>query len=385
MHVFIHVLSLLFVFVSVIYFIYILLHLFVWIKLPNTNKSDDYIPQTKISIIIPARNEESAIFGCITAISEQTYPADLIELIIVDDHSTDGTKEIAGEAVSGLKIASKIISNGEEYHGKKSAINEGIKNASGELIVITDADCKSNANWLMTMEYEYRQSGAYMLCGPVQITKQQGFLGHFQSLELCGLSLLSGAGIQLGVPLLCNGANMAYTHSIFDQLQVFSGINANPSGDDVLFMFKVHQNYPGKICYVKSKDALVSTSAQSTYHDFFSQRIRWASKGLTSNNRLNSLVSLLVFGANLLSVIAILVILVHGKLPVLLMWGLDLKVLADFLLLLVATGYFGKKRLLFIFPLAELFTMLYTVWIGITVSFSSYSWKGRRYKQHMQG
>lgn len=383
MHVFIHVLQLLFIFISGIYFLYIILHLVAWIKLPSSNSSDAHIPQTKISVIIPARNEEATIEACITAISRQIYPADLLDLISVDDHSTDKTKEIAGEALSGLKIANKLISIGGVYNGKKSAITEGIKKASGELIVITDADCKSSPNWLKTMEYEYRQSGAYMLCGPVHITKPRGFLGQFQALELCGLSVLSGAGIQLGLPLLCNGANMAYTYSIFDELQGFSGIDVNPSGDDVLFMFKVHQNYPGKIWYVKSKEALVATSAQSTWNDFFSQRTRWASKGLTSNNHLNSIVSALVFGVNFLSVIAILAILVHGKLSGLLMCGLGLKILADFLLLIVATIYFGKKRLLWIFPLAELFTMLYTVWIGITVSFSSYNWKDRLYKPHL--
>lgn len=380
MPVFIHLLLLLFVFIGGIYFLYIAVHLVAWIKLPNINSDDNYLPQTKISIIISARNEEGSIGDCIMAISKQTYPHNLVELIIVDDHSADKTREIAAEKLADLKITSKLISNNEVNHGKKSAITEGIKIASGELIAVTDADCMSSFNWLKEMEYEYRKSGACMLCGPVCITKEKGFLGRFQSLELCGLSLLSGAGIALGIPLLCNGANMAYTRSIFNELQGFSGIDANPSGDDILFMFKVQQNYPGKIRYVKSKDAFTSTKAQPAWADFFSQRTRWASKGLTSNNRLNSLVSLFIFGVNILSVIAILAILVHGKPSFLLMYGLGFKCMADFLLVWVATGYFGKKKLLWIFPLAELFTMVYIGWIGITAQFSSYSWKGRFYK-----
>lgn len=380
MHVFIHVLLLLFVFISSIYFLYIIIQIVAWIKLPNASNRDNCVPQTKISVIVAARNEEFVIADCISAMTKQTYPNDLVELIVVNDHSTDHTQKITIEALSGLKMANKFISASPGQHGKKSAITEGIKNASGELIVITDADCISTSKWLMTMEYEYRQSGTHMLCGPVKINKERGFLGYFQSLELCGLSLLSGAGIHIGIPLLCNGANVAYTRTVFNELKGFAGIDANPSGDDILFMFKVQQNYPGKIRYVKSKDAFVATSAQSTWKDFFSQRIRWASKGMTSKNPLNSFISVLVFGVNFLSAITILVILVHIKLSVLLMCGLSLKVFADFLLLLVATTYFGKKKLLWIFPFAELFTMLYTVWIGITVSFSTYSWKGRVYK-----
>jgi cellulose synthase/poly-beta-1,6-N-acetylglucosamine synthase-like glycosyltransferase len=246
---------------------------------------------------------------------------------------------------------------------------------------MTDADCQSNNRWLAMLASEYQESGAYMLCGPVTIMSESGFLQQFQSLELCGLSLLSGAGINLGIPLLCNGANVAYTRKVFDDVEGFKGIDAHPSGDDVLLMFKVHKKYPGKIQYVKSKNAFVSTSAQISLRDFMEQHIRWASKAHTAKNSMNSLVSILVFTTNFLCLVAILCILVCEKLFFLLMCGIAVKILADFLLLLVATHFFGKKKLLWIFPLAGIFTMLYITWVGISANFSSYQWKGRQYKQ----
>ena len=348
--------------------------------MPVSAVSNDYGPKTKVSVIIPARNEETTISKCLSAVVAQVYPADLVEVIVVDDHSTDKTKEVAKKTLSQLKTSSKIISNKENDAGKKSAITEGIRNSSGELLVITDADSVSNTKWLSAIENEYQKSGVYMLCGPVQIINGTGFLGAFQSLELCGLSLLSGAGIRAGIPLLCNGSNMAYTRKVFDEVQGFNGIDTNPSGDDILLMFKVHKEYPDKIAYLKSKDTIVSTLAQPTLEAFISQRIRWASKGLSSGNRLNSLVSLLVFSANFLSLVAILYIIAYGKPFFLLMCGIATKIMADFLLLLFATDFFGKKKLLWLFPFAELFTMLYITWVGIVASFSSYDWKGRRYK-----
>lgn len=381
MHVFSHVLLLVFALLSLLYLIYIIYHLVSWGRLPLSITNNTHHAKTKISVIIPARNEELNIGNCIAAIVAQTYPANLLEIIVVDDHSTDKTKEMAEKVFSEIKISSKIISNAENAQGKKSAITEAIRNSTGELLVITDADCISDINWLSTIESEYQKSGAYMLCGPVQITGENNFLSWFQSLELCGLSLLSGAGINANIPLLCNGSNIAYPRKAFNDLDGFEGITKNPSGDDILLMFKMHEKYPGKIYFVKSKDAVVSSSAQSSLKDFISQRIRWASKGLNSKNRVNSFVSLLVFGVNFLSVIAILLILVKGKMFPLLMLCIFVKIIADFLLLIFATAFFGKKKLLWIFPFAEIFTMLYISWVGIVANFSSYTWKDRKYKQ----
>jgi cellulose synthase/poly-beta-1,6-N-acetylglucosamine synthase-like glycosyltransferase len=380
MHFLFHVLFLLFAASILLYFIYVAVHLISWTLLPERIVSGPFSPKTKISIIIAARNEEATITNCLAAVSAQTYPANLMEIIVVDDHSTDKTKEVAEKFLSKIAIPGKCISDHEKAHGKKSALTEGIKNSSGELIVITDADCISSPKWLSTIENEYQKSGAYMLCGPVQIVGENTFIKYFQSLELCGLSLLSGAGIKAGLPLLCNGANIAYTRNVFNDVEGFKGIDNNPSGDDILLMFKIHKKYPRKIQYVKSKDAIVSTAAQATLKDFILQRVRWASKGLYSKNPANSFISTLVFGSNFLSVIAIIFILVRAKLFPILMCCLALKIIADFLLLLFGAFFFGKKKLLWIFPVAELVTMFYISWVGIAANFSSYSWKDRHYK-----
>ncbi len=376
-----HVLLFFFVLLTCIYFVYILSHLISWIRLPISTMSENYVAKTKISLVIAARNEESTITNCLNSIAVQTYPASLLEVIVVDDHSTDSTMEVAEKAFSQIKIVGKCISNPENVNGKKAALTEGIKNSSGELIVITDADCAADKDWLSTIENEYQKIGACMLCGPVKIENEAGVLGQFQSLELCGLSLLSGAGINADIPLLCNGANIAYTRKVFNEVDGFKGIDGSPSGDDTLLMFKIHKKYPGKIRYVKSKEAFVSTSAQTSLKNFLSQRIRWASKGLYSKSVLNSLVSMLVFTSNFFSFLAIIALVACGRLVPLLGVGIILKIVADFLLLFFATGFFNKRKLLWIFPIAEVITMLYISYIGIVANFSSYSWKGRNYKR----
>src|SRR5579863_4763933 len=211
MYAFVNLLFKLFALLNFSYFIYIVIHLLSWVRMPQSTGETNHSAKTKVSIIIPTRNEETTIIECLQAIAAQTYPADLKEVIIVNDQSIDKTKEVAEKSLAHLKINGKIICNREGVEGKKSAITEGIQNSSGEFLIITDADSRGNARWLAAIENGYQKTGAYMLCGPVQIINEKGFLGAFQSLELCGLSLLSGAGLNAGIPLLCNGANIAYT------------------------------------------------------------------------------------------------------------------------------------------------------------------------------
>ncbi len=381
MHLLIHVLFLLFVVLSSLYFIYIIIHLISWALLPVSKTDGAIIPETKITVVIAARNEEATISKCLESILKQDYPADLLQIIVVDDHSTDKTKEVAEKLLAESDKNYRCISNREKSHGKKTAISEAIKNSSGELIVITDADCTSPATWLSSIENEYRTSGAFMVCGPVQISNEKGLIGKFQSLELCGLSLLSGAGIKAGLPLLCNGANIAYTKKVFDDVEGFHGIDKNPSGDDILLMFKIHSRFPGKITYLKSRNAIVSTAAQNSLKDFILQRIRWASKGLYSKNKANSFVSLLVFGSNFISLPILIFVLIKMKFFPVVMGCFAAKFLADFLLLFFGTQFFRKKNLLIIFPIAEIITLLYMSWIGIVANFSSYKWKDRHYKR----
>jgi glycosyltransferase involved in cell wall biosynthesis len=102
-------------------------------------------PATKISVIIPARNEEKNISSLLQSIANQTYPKNLLEIIVVDDNSTDKTAEIA-QQFPFVKLISLKENSINSY--KKKAIEIGIAACSGNLIVTTDADCIVKPHWL---------------------------------------------------------------------------------------------------------------------------------------------------------------------------------------------------------------------------------------------
>ncbi|NCX96771.1 MAG: glycosyltransferase, partial [Chitinophagia bacterium] len=105
----------------------------------------NYIPQTPISIIIPARNEQKNIDACIDSILAQRYPQDLYEIIVVNDHSEDDTAAIVkhynDSRITLLELEDHLPIGKQINAYKKEALAAGIAQAKHPLIITTDADC----------------------------------------------------------------------------------------------------------------------------------------------------------------------------------------------------------------------------------------------------
>ncbi|MCX5872590.1 MAG: glycosyltransferase family 2 protein [Deltaproteobacteria bacterium] len=112
-----------------------------WVPVLDPNK-DTSLPKSlpQISVIVPANNEEALIGTCLQSILDQDYPN--LEIICVDDRSTDRTSEIAGKLFEG-RTNCHLISITERFvgwTGKCHALYEGVKYASGEWLAFLDAD-----------------------------------------------------------------------------------------------------------------------------------------------------------------------------------------------------------------------------------------------------
>src|SRR5690606_31394854 len=119
-----------------------------WRSIPAYLPKNIMIPDTRFSVIIPARNEEKNIGALLKSLREQTYSPDLFEVIVVDDHSTDQTAAVVG-GFEGVKLVQLKEDQINSY--KKKAIETGIAAATGEWIVCTDADCIAGPDWLQSI------------------------------------------------------------------------------------------------------------------------------------------------------------------------------------------------------------------------------------------
>ncbi|HMG08962.1 MAG TPA: glycosyltransferase [Mucilaginibacter sp.] len=228
--------------------------------------------QTKVTVLIAARNEEERISLTIDDVLAQDYPKHLLEVIIVDDHSTDNTAAIisnyANQGVRLLQLNEERPLN--SY--KKKAIAEAIKLSTGELMVATDADCRMGPAWLSSIVGYYETNTLVMISSPVTYFEERSIFELMQTLEFGYLIGIGAAFIGNGRASTCNGANFAYRKDVFYEVGGFKGIDDLASGDDELLLQKVAERYPGKIGFLKQTEAIVYTHAKHTLQEFMQQR-----------------------------------------------------------------------------------------------------------------
>ena len=133
-----------------------------WKALPAWEGLPHITPQTRVSIVVAARNEALHIGPCLSSLLGQTYPAGLFEIIVADDHSEDGTAEVV-RSFSGQGV--RLVRPAQP--GKKQALQAGIEAASGLLIATVDADCVAPPAWLSAMVSYYEAHRPVLLAGPV--------------------------------------------------------------------------------------------------------------------------------------------------------------------------------------------------------------------------
>lgn len=345
--------------------------------------------QILVTVILAARNEEAGIAHCINSILKQTYPAALLEIVVIDDHSTDRTAEI----VLGLDANNVKLLSLSDYPGpaasafKKKAIEIGIQNSLGELIVCTDADCSFDSLWIETIVSFYNATYAKFIVMPVMFTNNKSALNIFQLLDFMSLQGITGAGVNAKMLNMCNGANLAYTREAFTAVGGFGGIDRIASGDDMLLMQKIAARFPQNLHFLKSKNVIVHTAPMQNVYAFFQQRIRWASKSAHYKSLKMLGVLLMVYMVNvLLLMIPFLAIFFRqplrlGEHQLSLFAGwlalLTLKIVAELFFLYPVAGFFNQKKSLWFFPLAQPFHIAYTVIAGWLGNFSKYNWKGR--------
>lgn len=370
------------IFLSAILFLFSGYSLLIFYYYKNWKKIPEYIIQKKnytekISVIIPARNEEKNIGALLKNISEQTYPQELTEIIVIDDHSEDHTAAV----VAGFNHV-KLISLHQDIHNsyKKKALDIGIMAASGTLIVTTDADCLPEINWLETLVSFKTNNDSVFVAAPVCFTNNSSLLEIFQALDFLVLQGITAASVHSKSHSMCNGANLAYTRAAFFEVKGFAGIDHIASGDDMLLMHKIWKQYPDKVHYVKSKQAIVTTAPMKTWKTFFNQRIRWASKAGSYSDKRIIVVLLLVYLFNLSFPVLFITAFFT---PVYWYWLAGLwvaKTLVEFPFVFCVSRFYNKQNLMRYFFFFQPLHILYTIVAGFLGQMGSYEWKGRKVK-----
>lgn len=358
------------------YLIIIFLYIFYWNLLEEWEIPSNHSFRTKVSLVIAARNEANNIKQCLEAVLVQTYPAELLEILVVNDHSEDDTAKI----VTNFQEKNiHLLNLPKNKTGKKQAIQIAIEQSKGVLIVTTDADCVMGEDWLQYLVSYYEENQSKLIAAPVSFHKGNSIFELFQTLDFMGMMAVSGAGIKGRFMNMCNGANLAYERAAFDAVNGFEGIDHLASGDDMLLMQKIAKKYPTQIGYLKNKDAQTLTYAKPTVKTFLQQRVRWASKSSTYTNW-QTLATLAVVWLLCISMVLDLILISYNYL--FLFWFLFkfiAKGFADFFFLGMMTLFFDRPKLMRAFIPSLFFHWWYIVVVGFLGNVSKrYEWKGRK-------
>jgi cellulose synthase/poly-beta-1,6-N-acetylglucosamine synthase-like glycosyltransferase len=371
-----------------IYALLIFYYHWIWDQIPRTagtipaelnDTGISAVPVTiPVSIIIPARNEAGRIRPCLDALLRQSYPGTLTEIIVVNDFSTDETVSLVQEhplKCKVLNLADYVGSGLNSY--KKKAIETGIGQSSGELIICTDADCTMGPYWIQKLVEAHLRENFQFIAAPVKIIPNGSWLSAFQVLDFISLQGITGAAVFKNLYPMCNGANLAYTRKAYEAVNGFSDIDHIASGDDMLLMNKIREKFPGKTGYVKDEQVIVETSPAENIRAFLNQRIRWASKIAHYKHPSTFMTLALVYTVNLTLLILFFCCFLYGRWRWLLIL-LAFKTISEYFFVSKVAGFFGQRSMMKYFPFCQPAHIIYTVVAGGFGSFGKYEWKNRK-------
>ncbi len=315
-------------------------------------------PSTPVSIITACKNEIQHLPQLFQALNKQTYQN--FEFILVDDGSTDGSFEYAQQASSNFSNLNLLKNQGK---GKKHAIKTGIYQTNNELIISHDADSIPSTEWLETIVSFYEENPADMIICPVKTGSNGSFFQEMQQFEFASL-VGSGAGaVGAGVPLLCNGANLAFTKSAWlasEQELHFD----EPSGDDI-FLLQSIKRKKGQIRFLKSSKAMTTTQSSPTLKSFLNQRIRWAGKRVAYKDFMLAFTGFTVFASSFVILASLILAVFNQKYLELFLFVFTLKWFVDFIFLKRIKELFALKN---IFSKSFLLSLIYPFYILFTAS-----------------
>ena len=252
-----------------------------------------YQEHKPVSVIICARNEESNLRAFLPKVLEQAYP--VYEVVVVNDCSHDHTRELLEELSLKYKhLKTTTIREDEKFrHGKKLALTLGIKAASNEQLLLTDADCEpASENWLSEMQKNFSRDKELVL-GYGGYFKEKGFLNNLIRYETMTIAMHYMGFALAGLPYMGVGRNLAYRRDLFFRNKGFASHLDIMSGDDDLFVQQVAGKKNTTVQF--SHDSHTRSIPKQTAGSWFSQKKRHLTTGWRYKGKIKFLLSLEVF------------------------------------------------------------------------------------------
>ncbi|MDQ7992538.1 MAG: glycosyltransferase family 2 protein, partial [Propionicimonas sp.] len=220
----------------------------------------------RVSVVVPAYNEAVVIGNCVRSIARSNYPD--FEVICVDDGSSDNTFELmaglAGE-LSGVRAVR------QDNAGKGAALNRGLGLASGEVVMLVDADGIFRPDTITEMVRGFDDPAVGAVCGDDRTVNLDRVQTRFLALvSHVGTGLMRRALHMLHALPVVSGNTGAFRR---DVLELTGPLREDTVGEDLELTWRI---YRAGYRVAFRPTALVYAESPSTVAGLFKQRVRWA-------------------------------------------------------------------------------------------------------------
>jgi len=263
--------------VQLFYYFYYFFRI-VFYKERNINEENN-----NVSVIICARNEEENLKLNLPSILEQDYSN--YEVIVVNDCSNDGTEDVLMQfekKYENLRTTT-IKEDKKFFHSKKLALTIGIKAASYDWLLLTDADCKAaSKRWISEMQKYFSNNNSIVL-GYGGYEKKKGILNNLIRYDTLFIAIQYFAFALASRPYMGVGRNLAYRKSLFFKNKGFASHYNIDSGDDDLFVNEVANKKNTRVSI--SVDASTVSVPKEKISEWFRQKKRHMRAGIRYNRK----------------------------------------------------------------------------------------------------
>lgn len=290
----------------------------------------------KVSVVVAAKNEASNILSLVESLKNQNYDQDNYEVIIVDDNSTDNTFELTKQACCLIDNFRVLKASDKLFEGKRGALDIGIQNSQYPYIMITDADCIPNSEWINSFANEF-ENGNDFLFGVVPFKSSNSITNLIARFENLRASIIVFAFAKLGIPYSASARSIGFSKKAFNNIEGYSNTTATLSGDDDLLLQQAIKHRL-KISVVTNEEAFVFSETKNTYHEYINQKSRHTSTSFHYSNKSKTLL-LLWHMLNIISIFSAIFFLFN----ILFVFPLFIKLVIDVFILNNFQSNFGYK------------------------------------------
>lgn len=317
-----------------------------------------------VSVVIVSHNEAESLKKTLPYLLEQDYPN--FEVVVVNYMSSDDTPfvlRVCSENYSNLKVVN-FKADVNMFRGKKYPLSIGIKSAMGDIILLTEPECRPNGfGWINEMVCGFMR-GSSLVLGYSMINPQKGLLNALERYENVTYTASYAGAAMLGNPYTATGCNLSYRRNFFFDRGGFISHYSFPNGADDLF---VNQNATRSNTVVMlRKEAGVVSDGSRTFGE-------WRLKRLVrrSSRRFYSVKDKLILSlyplSQLLFLLSLVLLFVGGTFP----WQMLAIIIAAKFLWQILCSFFLNKRfeiklLHFFSPFFELYFLFANTFLAIS-------------------